>query len=380
MERDFVDYLLSIDYVQVSIPAFLALIFIEIFFDARRKTGFYRFNDAVGNIGCGAAQILTAIFTASFLLKGYECLYEHHRLVSLNANDVWLKALLAFLLFLGVDLGYYWGHRFSHRVNLAWSGHGVHHQSEEYNLSVALRQSAFQTFFTWFFYLPLAVLGFSTAWYVSVVSFVTMYQFWIHTRFIKNLGPLEWVLNTPSHHRVHHAINGPFIDKNYAGTLIIWDKMFGSFVPEDRECIYGTVKPLQSFNPVWAQFAIFAGVVTHFRAQKTWGDRIKSLLAPPGWPSALEVPEIPTQIRYSVPLTRWIKIYTLTQFALLLVCGIAQINGHAQLSSIQNVVVLGLLLLGLLALGFILDQKRWAWPFEGVRLALSVIVPLFLFA
>lgn len=380
MEQDFVDYLLSIDYVQVSIPAFLALIFIEIFFDRKKKTGFYSFNDAIANIGCGATQILTAIFSAAFLLKGYEYLYEHQRITALATTSVWLKASLAVLLFLGVDLGYYWAHRFSHRVNIAWSGHGVHHQSEEYNLSVALRQSAFQVFFTWFFYLPLAVLGFSTAWYVSVASFVTMYQFWIHTRFIKTLGPLELILNTPSHHRVHHAINGPFIDKNYAGTLIIWDKMFGTFVLEDRVCVYGTVKPLQSFNPVWAQFAIFTNVLTIFREQKSVSNKLKTLIAPPGWPTNSEIPEVPTQTKYAVPLTQRVQVYTFVQFAVLLVCGISQINGHARLSVTENIAVLAILLLGLLSLGFILDQKRLAWRFEAIRLVLSAIALILLFA
>ena len=132
-----------------------------------------------------------------------------------------------------------------------WGSHIPHHQSEEYNLSVALRQGVFQGCFFWLFYLPLAFIGFPPALFILMASIDTLYQFWIHTRTIGKLGPLEWVLNTPSHHRVHHAKNPKYIDKNHAGILIIWDRLFGSFVPETEEPRYGIIKPLRSYNPLW---------------------------------------------------------------------------------------------------------------------------------
>lgn len=369
---DIVDKALSIDYVRVSIPFFILLVLIEIGLDRKAKKDFFNFNDTLANISCGAVQIITALLSASILIQVYSYLYDHHRLTALTSASVYVKGLCALALFLGVDFFYYWSHRFSHRVNVAWSGHGVHHQSEEYNLSVALRQSAFQVFFTWFFYLPLAVLGFSKAWYVSVSSFVTMYQFWIHTRFIKTLGPLEWVLNTPSHHRVHHAINGSYIDKNYAGTLIIWDRMFGSFVKEEHPCVYGTVKPLSSFNPVWAQFALFSNNLASLKNHQGF-NKVKALLAPPGWPDSLEVPEVPRQTKYVVPLSRGTRVYATVLFSILVACGLLFIDRYPQLSFQHASISLVLVLLGFLSLGFILDQKKWAWRFETGRWVVTAL-------
>lgn len=368
MEQDLVDRLLATDYVQMAIPAFLVLILCEAFLDWRRRLSHYRFADTLANIACGAVQSLTAVVTAAFLVQFYNVIYEHARLMTLPSWSMGGKAALAFLLFLAVDLGYYWGHRFSHRVHLAWAGHGVHHQSEEYNLSVALRQSAFQAFFTWFFYLPLALLGFSTAWYVSVASFVTMYQFWIHTRMIKTLGPLEWVLNTPSHHRVHHAINAPYIDKNYAGTLIIWDRMFGTFVKEGRECVYGTVAPLNSFNPVWAQVAIFWGIVKCWGRHRRFFDKLKATFAPPGWPDFPDLSAAPVQVKYDRSLGVGAKLYALLQFILLLGVGLFALDRQASLAPHRLYALLLLVILGLLSLGFLLDKKKWAPFFEGARI------------
>ena len=162
------------------------------------------------------------------------------------------------MLFLGVDCAYYWFHRIAHEYNAPWAGHVVHHSSEDYNLAVALRQGTFQGLFSWVFYLPLALLGFPPAWFAAMTSFDLLYQFWIHTRAIGKLGPLEWVLNTPSHHRVHHARNPKYLDKNYAGTLIIWDRMFGTFQAEEEEPVYGLTKPLEQLEPALGQPARLA--------------------------------------------------------------------------------------------------------------------------
>ena len=166
-----------------------------------------------------------------------------------------MKWVAAIGLLFGVDFCFYWFHRIAHEYAAPWATHVVHHQSEEYNLAVALRQSAFEGCFAWVFYLPLAVIGFPPIWYVSMKAINLLYQFWIHTEAIDRLGPLEWVMNTPSHHRVHHARNPKYLDKNYAGMFIIWDRMFGTFQPEEEQPVYGITKPLQSWNPLWANLA-----------------------------------------------------------------------------------------------------------------------------
>src|SRR5690606_31238042 len=152
------------------------------------------------------------------------------------------------------DFAYYWWHRASHRISFLWAAHVVHHQSEDYNLAVALRQAWFTSLSSWVLNLPLAFLGVPPLVYGVCAALNTLYQFWIHTRLVGKLGPLEWVLNTPSHHRVHHGIDAPYLDTNYGGVFIVFDRLFGTFVEETHEPRYGTLDPIRSFDPVWANF------------------------------------------------------------------------------------------------------------------------------
>ena len=168
-----------------------------------------------------------------------------------------IGAQVLFFVYLD-DFLYYWFHRLSHEINAFWAAHVVHHQSEEYNLAVALRQGTFQGVFSWVFYLPLAVLGFPPLVFLTVSSIDTLYQFWIHTRVIGRLGPLEWVLNTPSNHRVHHAKNPQYIDKNCGGALIIWDRMFGTYAAEVEPPVFGVLEmPTRPFNPFYLQLYLW---------------------------------------------------------------------------------------------------------------------------
>ena len=161
---------------------------------------------------------------------GYLYLFKHYAIFDIS-NSFFNYALL----FIGIDFFYYWFHRLAHEVSLFWGTHIVHHQSEDYNLSVALRQSSFQGFIAMFFYLPLAIIGFNPIAFVTINAFQTLYQFWIHTKTINKMPRwFEFVFNTPSHHRVHHGRNPKYIDKNHGGTLIIFDRLFGSFQAEGR--------------------------------------------------------------------------------------------------------------------------------------------------
>ena len=182
-----------------------------------------------------------------------------------------------------VDFLYYAYHRFSHRVNFAWATHAVHHQSEDYNLAVALRQSWFTKTYNWVFYLPLAVLGLPAAVWLGAYALNLIYQYWIHTQAIDKLGPLEWVMNTPSHHRVHHGTNPQYIDKNYAGIFIIWDRLFGTFAPEDEPVAYGVLKPIRTWNPLVANVMPFVTLARESAAQERWADKAWMWFAAPGW-------------------------------------------------------------------------------------------------
>jgi len=180
----------------------------------------------------------------------YIYLYENYSVIKLPWNSLSTWMLCA----LGVDFFYYWSHRANHEVNILWSQHQVHHSSEEYNLSTALRQGVVQRWATWIIFLPMAFL-IPPSQFAAHSQFNLMYQFWIHTEVVGHLGPLEWVLNTPSHHRVHHASTRSYIDKNYGGVLIIWDRIFGTFEAEHKEepIVYGLTSQLKFFNPLYLQ-------------------------------------------------------------------------------------------------------------------------------
>ncbi|WP_373522761.1 sterol desaturase family protein, partial [Aquiflexum sp.] len=194
-------------------------------------------------------------------------------------NNIWTFFILFFLY----DFCYYWAHRKSHEVNLFWGGHVVHHSSEEYNLSVALRQSSTQTIWTFMFYLPLAFIGFDPIFLVLVSGLNLLYQFWIHTEVIGKMGFLEKFMNTPSHHRVHHGRNPKYIDKNHGGTFIIFDKWFGTFQQEEERPTYGITTPVNSWNPLWVNIAHYANMKREMSMIKSWKDKFRYLVNKPGW-------------------------------------------------------------------------------------------------
>src|SRR2546421_6032058 len=208
----------------------------------------YRFADGLAGMSSGVFQQVALLFGNLVLLGGYAWLYDHHRFFTLRGAAAWLIAIVA------VDFIYYWWHRFSHEVNFMWAAHVVHHSSEDYNLAVALRQSIFTAWTGWPMYAGLAFFGVPPVVYATVHSFNTLYQFWIHTQLIGKLGPLEKWINTPALHRVHHAINPRYLDKNYGGTFMIWDRLFGTYEPETERPVYGLVKALKSFDALTAQF------------------------------------------------------------------------------------------------------------------------------
>jgi sterol desaturase/sphingolipid hydroxylase (fatty acid hydroxylase superfamily) len=214
-----------------------------------------------------------------FVLPLYGWIYQQHRLF--DFADSYLSF---FLLFLGQDFLYYWFHRASHRVRWLWAAHSVHHSSTRMNFSVAFRQSLmYPVAGMWAFWLPLAWLGFPPQQVVAVVLLNLAFQFFVHTQIVPKLGWLEYVFNTPSIHRTHHAKNPRYIDHNYAGVLVIWDRLFGTFV-EERDsdpCEYGTVKPVNSFNPLWVSVVEWRDMLAEAWRADNWRDRLVSLFGPP---------------------------------------------------------------------------------------------------
>jgi len=364
---------MNIDYIALSVPVFFILIGIELAYALYKNLKYYRFNDSISNLSQGIGSQLTGLFMKTVLFLGYQYIFTHWRLFDLpHSWWVWL------ILFVGVDFFYYWFHRLSHQVNALWAAHIVHHQSEEYNLTVALRQSWFQSWFSWIFYLPLAFIGFDPLMFVAMSSFNTLYQFWIHTRAIKNLGILEYIINTPSHHRVHHGSNPKYIDKNHGGTLIIWDILFGTFQKEEEEVYYGITKPLASWNPLWANFHYWVELWGTAKKSTQINDKISVFLKPPGWyPKSLggfqPAPEIDIENyrKYDDRSPNYVNMYIFFQFLTALGGGSALLFWGHMLTSVQLIASVTYILLILVSCGALFEKKKWLRVFEFGRLGLG---------
>ena len=242
------------NYTLSAIPVFFFLFILEAVYGMARGKSLYRLNDVFTSILSGSTMLIVNSFLKVLQLSTYCYLYSNFRLVDIEP-DTWLTWIG---LFLSIDLGYYWMHRCAHTYHLLWSAHSVHHSGEDYNLATALRQGALQGAYSWAFYLPCA-LFFHPGAYIGHSALNTLGQFWIHTQTIGDCGVLEYVLNTPSHHRMHHRPPG---NCNYGAILIIWDRMFGTFVSEkEQQNYYGLAKSHESFDPVWANLEHFNRMV-----------------------------------------------------------------------------------------------------------------------
>jgi sterol desaturase/sphingolipid hydroxylase (fatty acid hydroxylase superfamily) len=364
----------SLNYIALAVPFFFLLIAIELVVAWRRHQRTYEFADTIADLGCGITQRVTLLFFEGLLLLAYVALYEH-RFVDLARHPVvaWIGAFVA------VDFAYYWWHRASHRINFLWAAHVVHHQSEEYNLAVALRQGVLTPITSLPFSLPLALVGVPPLVWGTALALNTLYQFWIHTQLIGPLGPAEAVMNTPSHHRVHHARNAGYLDRNYAAVFIIWDRLFGTFAPQGERPTYGITKPLRSFNSLWAQVQPLAELGAISRAAPTWRDRLAVWLAPPERSFPWE-PHAPASVeKYAVPVRAPLRRYVLVNFTLATIATFCLMMWARRFSP-AALTAGALLILGtLLTLGGLMEGRRWARPLEIGRVA-AVAVALVWYA
>lgn len=363
------------NYIALAIPVFFVLIGIEWIAARLEQREVYRLNDSVADLSCGVLSQVFDVFTKTVLFAGYLWLFEHHRLFEVPKGAIWAWVVC----FVGIDLLYYWFHRMSHEVNAFWAAHVVHHQSEEYNLTVALRQGALQGSFSWVFYLPLAVAGFPPAMFLTLSSFNTLYQFWIHTRLIGRMGPFEWVFNTPSHHRVHHGRNPKYIDRNHGGTLIVWDRLFGTFVPEAEEPVYGITTPLASWNPVRANLAHWVSLFGLAARTSRWSDRLRLFVARPGWqPAELggfqPAPEVdPADRKFDTEVARPVAAYVFVQFTLLLLAAGVYFNRQEALPFPPLAAGAALIVASIVAAAGLLERQPWAPRLEAARLAATAL-------
>jgi alkylglycerol monooxygenase len=352
-----------LDLQTLAIGGFVVAIAVELAWGRRH----YSFHDSVTNISLGLGSLVFGTIT---LLQGFAIhayVYQHASLFELRTDSpwTWLYTLVT------TDLAFYVSHRAMHRLNVFWAVHAVHHQSQELNLLVALRIGWFSVFLSWIFYLPFALFGISLGLQLAARAISAAYQFWLHTRLVGKLGILEYVFVTPSQHRVHHAINPRYLDRNYGGMLSIWDRMFGTFAEETEVPIYGTTRPFASFDPVRANFVEWLRIARLAIASPRLRDLALVWFRPPEWQAA-PAPTTPPPI-YDVASPRSLDLYIAANAALAFAAVIASQLGW-QPTAFEFAVFAGELVVAMIGWGAWIEGRGWARPLERVRLASLAIV------
>lgn len=265
--------------IHYAIPFFALTVILEIILTVKIKLEDYEFKDAGASILMGLGNVAIGLFTKFFILGIFLFLYKFRFLTLPFAGWSWIILLFA------EDFCYYWFHRISHESRFFWASHVVHHSSQKYNLSTALRQTWSGSFYTFIFWLPLILIGFHPVMVLVQMSISLIYQYWIHTELINKMPKwFEVLFNTPSHHRVHHATNPQYLDRNHAGVFIIWDKIFGTFEPEVEKPIYGLVTNIDTYNPIKIAFLEWKNMLKDFYQSNTSiKNKLKYLIKPPGW-------------------------------------------------------------------------------------------------
>jgi len=361
-------------------PVFFALIALELLVARLRGRSVYHSSDAINSLGLGVISQIVAVFSKLLTLGIYAWCVQRFALFALPANSVWvwISALLFY------DFCYYWLHRAGHEVNILWAAHVVHHQSEDYNLSTALRQTGSGVLLGWLFYLPMAIVGYPLEVFVVVALIDLLYQFWVHTELVGRLGWFDRVFCSPSNHRAHHAVNDRYLDRNYGGILIVWDRLFGTFIEEDDTDppIYGTRSPLRSWNPLWANVEVYWATAKDAWHARRWRDKLLVWLKPPGWRPADVAERFPKPAfdiqreRFLPPLSRGLTVYGLVQFALLLGMAVQFLDLAKHLPAATLVGYAVFLVLSLAALGALTEGRRLGVGLELARLLATAAVPL----
>jgi len=300
----------------LAIPVFYALMIIEFTYGVIVKKNTYRLNDTFVSISIGLISRFPVILNLGFntLIFSLAATTFNLKLLPL---DSWITWVVGFVLY---DLTYYVQHRLHHEIKLLWATHIVHHHGEEFNLSTALRQTSTGWLWKWMFYIPMIVIGVPAEVFITVGGLNLLYQFWVHTEHIPKLGFIEKIFVTPSNHRVHHAKNPEYIDANYGGVFILWDRMFGTYIEEKENIkpVYGTVKALESWNPIWANIEVFYNMFLDSVRTKKWSDKIKVWYAPTYWRPDDVAKVYPTKslnlkTKYNPTISTTSKIYVVVQ-------------------------------------------------------------------
>ena len=348
--------------ITLAIPVFFLLIIIEYFYGRYVGKNTYRLNDTVTSITVGMISRFPTMLNLGVqsVIFVYISSYLNMELLSMKNPFTWI---IAFLLY---DLSYYWMHRMHHEIKILWATHSVHHHGEDYNLATALRQTSTGWLWKWIFYMPMIILGVPGEVFITVAGVNLVYQFWVHTEHIGHLGFLEKIFITPMNHRIHHAKNKEYIDANYGGVFIIWDRMFGTYNPQrpDVKPVYGTATPLNSWNPLWANFQVFSIMIKDTIKTKSWKDKIKVWFSKTYWrPEDCIEEKDPNEFykKFNPEITTDIKLFSFFQMLFtILVSGavITFISNHAY----NEIITFGLFIIALTSLtGYLMQSNIHAY-------------------
>lgn len=364
-------------YLAYAIPLFVLLMVIEFWITKKQGRKLHNFQDTIANLNVGIAERLTDCFTAGIFYFVYDYLNQHFGIFNIQSGVIsWVA------LFLVTDLLWYWYHRLGHEVNILWGLHIVHHQSEEFNFTVSARITIFQAIARTFFWSLLPIIGFSAEMITVVLLVHGIYPFFTHTRTVGKLGFLEYILVTPSHHRVHHACNEQYLDKNYSDMFIIWDKIFGTFAEEVEEPVYGLTKPIKSYSFLWQHFHYLLELLYACKQTPSLKGKLRILLSKPETldPNIRELlePKFLVQVAQEVSSTRF-RNYIVIQISVVLVSLFYLIYNQEQLPTLVQVFTSLIILVTLVNCGAILEQRRWVFYLEYSRLLLFIPISVSLF-
>jgi alkylglycerol monooxygenase len=359
------------NYLAFAVPLFIGLMILEFFIAKRRGKNIFNFTNSIANVNVGIAErLLDTLITGLFFFV-YDYLNKHFGIFQIESSVLMWVALL-----ICTDFTWYWYHRLAHEINLFWAAHIVHHQSEDFNYTVSARITVFQAIVRTGFWAVLPILGFPAEMITSVLLVHGLYPFFIHTRLVGNLGLLEYIFVTPSHHRVHHASNPEYLDKNYGDVLIIWDKLFGTFKKEESEITYGLTKPLKSNSFLWQHFHFILELFVAVKREKGVFNKLKKLF---GRPDAVDV-NIRGELeeKFNIfnnkesagnDLNRYVVFQVITSLILLFLFIGFENHLNWQMQTLFTLFIIATLV----NCGAILEQKKWIFYLEYSRIFLFLI-------
>ena len=362
-------------------PVYAVLIASEmLYLSSRDSEHKYRLNNALSNASSGFLDRVVNALSAVLFLSFFGYIEQKYGLFNISATSIFA----GILAFIGIDFLYYWFHRASHRINILWSAHIGHHQSESYDLTVSLRHSVFAGWINKAFYLPLAFLGFPAILFVLANAVFQAYQFFVHTSVVKSFGKLDWLIASPLLHQVHHARNARYLDRNYGGVFIIWDRLFHTFANYSTaakdKILFGITTGIRKWNPIWANFHYLAFLARNAKKLSTWKEKIMVWIKPPDWEGLqLAREEEKTTIihGYDSVLSRPVQIYVAVQFLLNVYALYIMLSFRPSISSGHFWTVLAFLGVNFIVLPMLFDKNSFALRFERIRHFFGMLVAVY---